>query len=124
MTNAEKYKDLILSTNLFCDEFAKPFVLKKYGLKCEDINCCRCYAATTIFLNEEYQEPETDWSKVAVDTPILVRDTETDGWIKRHFAKYEDGKVYAWEYGKTSYTSRKGECNFWNHAKLSEDEPT
>ena len=49
MTNGEKYKDLILSTNLFCDEFVKPFVLKKYGLKCGDIHCGKCYAATTIF---------------------------------------------------------------------------
>ena len=124
MTNAEKYKDLILSANLFCDEFAKPFVLKKYGLKCEDINCCRCYAATTIFLNEEYQEPETDWSKVQVDTPILVCDNEEDGWIEAHFAKCENDMVYAWDDGRTSYTSRKSDCSYFEHAKLAEDEPT
>lgn len=122
MTNGEKYKDLILSTNLFCDEFVKPFVLKKYGLKCGDIHCGKCYAATTIFLNEEYQEPETDWSKVAVDTPILVSDTENDGWIKRHFAKIENGVVYAWDQGKTSFTAKAHECTGWYHAKLAEDE--
>lgn len=28
------------------------------------------------WLQEEYKEPEVDWSKVEVDTPILVRDYE------------------------------------------------
>ena len=124
MTNAEKYKDLILNCENCCRDFVRPIVLKTYGKECDTIGCIRCQTLQLIFLNEEYQKPETDWSKVAVDTPILVCDTKTDGWIKRHFAEYEDGKVYAWEYGKTSYTSRKGECNFWNHAKLAEDEPT
>ena len=122
MTNAEKYKDLILNSNLLCDDFVKPFVLKKYGFKCGDIYCSKCYAATTIFLNEEYQEPETDWSKVQVDTPILVRGSEECGWEKRHFAKYECGMVYTWDQGKTSYTSEKSECSYWEHAKLAEDE--
>ena len=78
--------------------------------------CCDDY-----FLNEEYQEPETDWSKVAVDTPILVRDSEECGWINAHFAKYQDGKVYSWAYGKTSWTANE-ECCYWKHAKLAEDE--
>ena len=72
---------------------------------------------------EEYKEPEIDWSKVEVDTPILVSQTE-DGdeeWIKRHFAKYENGKVYAWDGGSTSWTS-KGNMTGWNFAKLAESE--
>lgn len=124
MTNGEKYKDLILNSNLLCDDFVKPFVLKKYGFKCGDISCSKCYAATTIFLNEEYQEPETDWSKVQVDTPILVCDNEEDGWIEAHFAKCENDMVYAWDDGRTSYTSRKSDCSYFEHAKLAEDEPT
>ena len=124
MTNAEKYKDLILNSNLLCDDFVKPFVLKKYGFKCGDISCSKCYAATTIFLNEEYQEPETDWSKVQVDTPILVCDNEEDGWIEAHFAKCENDMVYAWDDGRTSYTSRKSDCSYFEHAKLAEDNPT
>ena len=72
---------------------------------------------------KECEEPETDWSKVGVDTPILVRYSE-DGdeeWIKRHFAKYENGKVYAWFDGCTSW-STEGHMVIWNYAKLAESE--
>ena len=69
------------------------------------------------------EEKYTDWSKVAVDTPILVSDTETDGWLRRHFSKVEGGKIYTWSDGRTSFT-RHG-IHFlesWKHAKLAEDE--
>ncbi len=32
----------------------------------------------TEWAEKEYEEPPVDWSKVAVDTPILVRDYEED----------------------------------------------
>lgn len=62
-----------------------------------------------------------DWSKVAVDTPILVsNDNKT--WNKRYFARYEDGNVYAWLNGKTSWTAI---CEFsfghWDYTKLADD---
>lgn len=40
-----------------------------------------------------FKKLETIWSKVSVDTKILVSNNGK-GWSKRHFAKYEDGKVY------------------------------
>lgn len=43
------------------------------------------------------------WSDVAVDTPIWVANT-AGIWCPRHFAKYEDGKVFAWVNGRTSHT--------------------
>lgn len=62
-----------------------------------------------------------DWSKVAVDTPILVRDFENAKWIKRHFAYFENGKVYAFDGGGTSWTSEHhGNTMSWLHAKLAE----
>lgn len=77
------------------------------------------------WLEQEYVEPEqqVDWSEVKVDTPILVRDYESGKWIKRYFAKFVDGKVYAWGDGATSWTA-DGECDVtsWNHAKLAESE--
>ena len=121
MTNAEKYKDLILNCENCCRDFVRPIVLKTYGKECDTIGCIRCQTLQFIFLNEEYQEPETDWSTVAEDTPILVSDTETDGWIKRHFAKIENGMVYAWDKGKTSYTADRYDFTGWDHAKLAEE---
>ena len=70
---------------------------------------------------EEYEEPETDWNKVEVNTPILVRDSKTGNWIKRHFAKFKDGKVHAWSLGGTSWSS-DDEANGWRYAKLAKRE--
>lgn len=47
---------------------------------------------------EEQEEPEeVDWSKVEMDTPILVKDHSDDDWIRRYFAKYEKWEIYAWD---------------------------
>ena len=67
--------------------------------------------------------PHTDWSKVEVDTKVLVRDGETEGWYRRYFAKYEDGKFYAWENGVTSFTvDNNDEVLAWNQMKLYKEE--
>lgn len=61
-----------------------------------------------------------DWSKVPVDTPILVRRFD-DNWEKRHFAYFKNGKVYAWLGGATSWTVENSEHVFsWQNAKLAE----
>ena len=64
-----------------------------------------------------------DWTKVPVDTKILVRNSECSEWNRRYFAKYENGKVYAWDNGRTSW-SAYNEDNInvtgWGKAKLYE----
>lgn len=61
---------------------------------------------------------EVDWFKIPVDTKILV---SIDGnlWDNRHFAKYEGGKVYAWNDGLTSWTAE--DVVEWPYAKLVEE---
>lgn len=62
-----------------------------------------------------------DWSKVAVDTPILVKQNEQDEWEKRHFAYFKDERVYAWLCGATSWSADyEGDTTNWNFAKLAE----
>lgn len=62
-----------------------------------------------------------DWSKVEVDTPILVKDDYDDKWEKAYFAKYEDGMICAWNNGRTSFSARNKEDTFiWDCAKLAE----
>ena len=60
-----------------------------------------------------------DWSKVEVDTPVLVRDSETSKWEKRYFAFFENGRVHTWSGGTTSWTSEGREMS-WQYAKLAE----
>lgn len=63
-----------------------------------------------------------DWSKVPVDTPIWVRDLDGGNWKKRYFALFEDGIVYAWESGATSWSvENKGRVVPWKYAKLAGD---
>lgn len=64
-------------------------------------------------------EPKVDWENVPVDAKILVKKYEDDTWHERHFAKYEDGKVYAWRDGLTSFTAkREAYIGSWKYAKL------
>lgn len=44
-----------------------------------------------------------DWSKVAVDTPITIKYSGMEP-TKAHFAGYENGNIYFFSNGKTSWT--------------------
>lgn len=62
-----------------------------------------------------------DWSKVAVDIPVLV---SFDGcnWFKKYFAKVQNNTFYTWDNGATSWSvSNKEYCvTSWKYAKLAE----
>lgn len=124
MKNYEKYADEIKKYKGygFCRNFVLPRVLKSSNcLGNNDLQCSSCHMKQMLWLLEEYEEPETDWSAMEVDTPILVRDYEHVEWERRHFAKYEGGVVYAWNGGDTSWTS-KGNVMQWKYAKLADSE--
>ena len=123
MKNYEKYADEIReykgSSGYFCNKFIMPHILKKDS--CAGISCEHCHTLQMIWLLEDYEEPEEpeiDWSKVEVDTPILVRQGKNGEWLERHFAKYENGDVYAWVDGQTSWTG--ADEIKWKYAKLAE----
>ena len=129
MLNIEYYKDKLVELGVInFDKLAivhgQPHICDAMGYS----NCSKCLFSQNLSCNvdalnwlfTEYKEPEVDWSKVKVDTPILVRQCEGNKWIKRYFAKFVDGKVYAWDEGATSWTA-DGECyvTSWNCAKLA-----
>ena len=123
MKNYEKYADVVKTYNngsSYCEEIIIPNVLKPLGKSCIGTSCSVCYSLTTLWLMEECEEPEVDWSKVKVDTPILVRQGKNGEWLERHFAKYENGNVYAWVDGQTSWTG--ADEIKWKYAKLAESE--
>ena len=126
MKNYEKYVNKIkeYGGNNFCSMFVEPHILKSIGLSCGDLTCGACRVLQLVWLTEggDPKEPETDWSKIKIDTPILVRNDESDKWSNRYFAKYEDGGVYAWNFGRTSWT--EDYMTEWSYAKLAENEET
>lgn len=62
-----------------------------------------------------------NWLNVAVDTPIFVRNSNEEVWKCRYFAMYENGEVYAWQLGRTSWSNViKNSPIAWKYAKLAE----
>lgn len=120
LTNFEKYMNELTDCS-----FA---VVNGRPRSCDDISCnsCsflnskNCTTARLEWLKADYVEPPLDWTTVAVDTPIFVSVNGRD-WNKRHFARYEKGKVWAWSMGATSWTTDDDDIVDWNYAKLKEE---
>ena len=123
MKNYEKYAEEIKGYKgyRFCTDFIVNHIVKTSD--CGTMDCNACRMRQMIWLMEDYTEPEVDWNKVEVDTPILVRDYEHVEWFKRYFAKYIDGVVYAWRDGRTSWSTSDDEAvTEWKYAKLAESD--
>lgn len=122
---AKKYKllyDTTTWTVLYTDVYESSITLKDVNN-----NDIKTMYGLSELLDFDFKEI-VDWSKVAVDTKILVSNCingagEVIEWKKRYFAKYENGIVYAWNDGKTSFTAElDGSCMNWEFAKLYEEE--
>lgn len=128
MKNKEKYAKEILDIACSGGVIAFNKTTNKV-VPCRDLLCSdclfdrHCYGKTIKeWCESEYVEPSVDWSKVPVDTPILVKQYYNSVWGKRYFAKYENGKIYAWNDGATSWSSDNdsNKCIRWDCAKLAE----
>ena len=126
MLNREKYAKEILDIACKGDKIA---VRNGKMTSCDNLLCkdcdfgySNCNEKILKWANSEYVEPPVDWSNVAVDTPILVRDSEKNVWKKRYFAKYENGMVCTWGYGATSWSADSDNVCDWKMAKLAESE--
>ena len=132
MTNREKYAEQILDIATTGHSIAidkKGNFYKCSELECEDCIFSRCeqdncYCGEKIkkWSEQEYVEPPVDWSKVPVDTKVYVRDSDSDPWKPRYFAKFEDGKIFVWINGATSFSANNfDDVVWWIQGKLSED---
>ena len=137
MTNEEFYKDELkvimkrVTKDLLIDQIA----INKQGQPkcCITQSCDDCIfnrhcalEAKKQWLKQEHVE-QVDWSKVKVDTPILVRNNEDEEWMNRYFAKFEYGAVWSFCDGRTSWSASKNnsvrnDIISWNYAKLAESE--
>lgn len=131
MKNKEKYKELLETYALAGVGWGKTDGEIK---PCSELPCDKCDFKASCALerlawinlewrDEEYKGPKVDWSKIPVDTRVLV---SGDGihWCNRHFAGVENGKIYTWASGANSW-STKGDGNFkerWNYISLVEIE--
>ena len=126
MTNKEKYAEDL--HNIFLDSFGvdkenKPFRCPTFcSGQCQFYNNkTDCKTLAKQWLDEEYK---TDWSKVPVDTPILVKDELTHKWVHRHFAKVTNtGAICVFSGGATSWSAdTTNPITWYKYAKLAEVE--
>lgn len=132
MTNYENQKteiDKILERNLW---FGVTEETKKVA-PCPQMSCfeclfhderdsCHCGLRSMKWLVSEYEEPKVDWSKVPIDTPVLVR--YGNRWLRRHFAGVDDnGQPTAWNLGVTSWSEENAlRLTSYADIKLAEEE--
>lgn len=87
MLNREKYAkeilDVVCSGHCFAKVDGKITECGRTDCdECDFGDSFICMAKAMEWANSEYVEPPVDWSKVAVDTPILVKDCECGNTIK------------------------------------------
>lgn len=102
-------------TFMYCDGEKYPFVSYFSTLVAKDLLDGRNYIAI-----EDYIDV-VDWSKVPVDTPILVKNNYEDCWHKRYFAKYENGVVFVFSCGSTQWSNDGDTSVSYDEAKLADD---
>ena len=99
---------------------------KKYGIttdsECNRFHCQVCNNNTAKWLDSTYV-PQIDWTKVPVDTPVIVSHM-FDHNKRRHFLKYNEGVNDCFETfanGETSFTSN-GLTEHWLKCELAHPE--
>ena len=101
-------------TFMYCDGKKYPIVSYFSTLVVKDLLTDRNYIAIEDHIDV------VDWENVPVDTKIIVSHSPNSPDYCRYFAEYKNGKVYAWDYGATSWSSDNKSKNWWEHAKLAE----
>lgn len=133
MKNREKYKnelmDVIKKDGKLCEFVKKHEVFQMFGKDSTSyckMTCVTCGTALQLWLNEEHEEPEVDWSKVPVDTLVRVRDEENEEWILQYFKgvdeKSSDRRYLTWVGGATSKTASSLDYARWKYCELVEEE--
>lgn len=131
MTNYEHYKEQIERITRLGRRVAMNATTGEI-VCCWDIRCneclfqgsedANCFQKAFKWADEEYTEPEVDWSKVPVDTPVLVSDDGVN-WKRRYFAKVNNtGEIFAFSCGATSWSADEYSPVRYKYIKLAEVE--
>lgn len=126
MTNYEKYKDIIekFADNDVAFDKSKNKIVNCVQIDCEDCafygNYDDCKLGAMKWAAEEYKEPEVDWTKVPIDTPVLVSDDGVN-WKRRYFVRKPAEAIFGvYSNGATSW-SADGYVVWYRYAKLANE---
>ncbi len=82
---------------------------------------CPCFDDVRGFISIAEELGVIDWSKVPVDTPVIVWDKRPEISQRRYFAKFKHGQIFTWNDGATSWSAfSKDACTSWLNGKLVE----
>lgn len=77
------------------------------GLYCSQCDFCsdrECDEKIKEWAESEYIEYETDWSKVPVDTPVIIKGVASN---RRYFSRIlSDGRISTFSNGRTSWSAQ------------------
>jgi hypothetical protein len=132
MTNYERYResiDLIIQRDT---EEILAFNKKTNEVAvCQHLDCedclfhrstgdCYCNKNAMKWLVAEYTEYKVDWSKIPIDTTVLVSDNEMY-WYNSYFAGVDEtGRPLVYPNGRTSWSNENyyKPLEQWNYTKL------
>lgn len=128
MTEYEHYKEQI-------ERFTRLGLTFGLNAKTDEINQCKyvectdckfyddCVDGKLKWADEEHQEAPVDWSKVPIDTKVLVSNSG-EIWNRRYFAGVDDkGEPLIWYDGVSSWsTGNENRYGKYKYVKLAEED--
>ena len=115
----KSYEMVIDGVNKGVWELKNGFGTDEFEFYREERPLSRIYFASQV-IRMEFEEV-VDWSKVPVDTKVLVSENGKD-WYRRYFVKYVDDMVYCFDSGATSFSIQDDDyISGWKYAKLYQE---
>lgn len=115
-----------------CDSYKNCDVCPLIKYRGNGLNCFRYFYTNPreviriVQTWSDRNQPEIDWTKVPIDTPVLVKDKSDAEWIERYFVAYlpnANEKFCAFNDGDTRENTGGVSC--WNECRLATDvDPT
>lgn len=128
MTNYKCYKESIDSILQRGENIAFNIDTKEV-VSCQELSCVNCLfnendncdVNKIKWIVAEYVDPEIDWTKVPINTPVLVSNDRIN-WVRRYFAEViETGTIYVVYAGGTTRWSSNGWMEQYKYAKLIDE---
>lgn len=115
MKNKEKYIDLII--DCFANGISCQFARGAVKINCNITSCSECHSKVKRWLESEV---EIDWSKVPIDTPVIVWNNGMSKYNRYFAGLSDDGSILTFINGGTKWSSKDERCA-WDNAELANE---
>lgn len=113
MTNYEKHKDEMIKHNFAHNQCS--LKRKLFSIDCGKTRCNDCMKLAEEWLEAEYVEPEVDWNKAPMGTPVMVWNKD-DYKYKRTLVAYDENRKHKF----ITLDETNKDIGFWANAELIE----